>query len=63
MYYDGRVDKTGDSDVCGTKTSIESEWISVKGPVKGSYAIINTTDTYYDYVSDFGMRVDDPCKA
>ena len=54
---------TGDSDVCGTKTSTESEWISVKGPVKGSYAIIYATDALYNYVSDFGMRVEDPCKA
>ena len=35
----------------------------MNGPVKGSYAIIYASDDLYSYVSDFGMRVDDPCKA
>jgi len=35
------------------------------GPIKGSYAIIDEAGRgeRYDYISDFGMRVEDPCKA
>ena len=52
------------SDVCGNKTDNSSEWISLGGPVKGSYAIKDgeNEDEGNDYISDFGMRVEDPCK-
>ena len=33
------------------------------GPLKGSYAVKNGTDATYDYISDFGLYVDDPCQA
>ena len=33
----------------------------VGGPIKGSYAIKNGEDPINDYISDFGMRVEDPC--
>ena len=49
--------------MCGTTTNKFSEWISVGGPIKGSYAVINGEDEYHDYISDFGMRVEDPCQA
>ena len=52
------------SDVCGTKNNEhESTWLTIGGPLKGNYAVINFTDTATEYVSDYGMRVDDPCKA
>ena len=50
------------SKVCGIETVISSEWISIGGPIKGSYAIKNGQDSYQDYISDFGMIVADPCK-
>ena len=51
------------SKLCGIRTENFSEWISVGGPIKGSYAIKNGEDQDYDYISDFGMRVEDPCQA
>jgi len=49
--------------VCGTETSKASEWISMGGPIKGSYIIKNGQVDVYDYISDFGMYVEDPCQA
>ena len=51
--------------MCGiaTDNKYKSGDIVLGGPIKGSYAIINDTDRIYDYVSDFGMRVEDPCQA
>jgi len=53
------------SQVCGNgiESRGASPWISLGGPVKGSYLIIDTTDKTIEYVLDFGLRVDDPCKA
>jgi hypothetical protein len=49
--------------VCGTETETSSGWIFVGGPIKGSYAVKNGTDNRYDYISDFGFYVEDPCQA
>ena len=49
--------------VCGTETETSSGWIPVGGPIKGSYAVKNGTDKVYDYISDFGFYVEDPCQA
>ena len=51
------------STVCGTETEASSGWMSVGGPIKGSYVVKDGTDDIYDYISDFGMQVQDPCKA
>ena len=51
------------SEVCGIETDQSSGWISLGGPIKGSYALKNGEDRYSDYISDFGMRVEDPCQA
>jgi len=50
------------SDVCGVSSDISSEWIFLGGPIKGSYVIKSNDDRQYDYTSDFGMRVGDPCQ-
>ena len=31
--------------------------------MKGSYVVKNGTDRLYDYISDFGFYVEDPCQA
>ena len=50
--------------MCGTNTTNSSGWIPVGGPIKGSYVVKNGTDiNYYDYISDFGFYVEDPCQA
>jgi hypothetical protein len=49
--------------VCGTETETSSGWIPVGGPIKGSYAVKNDQDYDYDYISDFGFYVEDPCQA
>ena len=54
---------TQTSTVCGTETETSSGWLPVGGPIKGSYVVKNGTDDIYDYISDFGMQVQDPCKA
>ena len=51
------------TNICGKKTERSSDWTSLGGPVKGSYVVKNGSDDYYDYVSDFGMYVEDPCQA
>ena len=48
---------------CGYETETESGWITVGGPIKGSYAVKDGQDIYYDYISDFGFYVEDPCQA
>jgi hypothetical protein len=35
----------------------------VGGPIKGSYIVKNGEDSYYDFISDFGVYVEDPCQA
>ena len=35
----------------------------VGGPIKGSYIVKNGADYEYDYISDFGVYVEDPCQA
>ena len=37
--------------------------MSVGGPIKGSYVVKNGEDEMYDYISDFGLYVQDPCQA
>ena len=49
--------------MCGIETDESSGWISLGGPIKGSYALKNGEDRANDYISDFGMRVEDPCQA
>jgi hypothetical protein len=49
-------------DVCGVISGISSEWIFLGGPIKGSYVIKSNEDVVNDYISDFGMRVGDPCQ-
>ena len=52
------------SDVCGIQSEMQSEWVSVGGPIKGSYALLYQKNSkVYDYIQDFGMRVEDPCQA
>ena len=46
--------------VCGTETGNWSEWISLGGPVKGSFVV--KLNQNVDLISDFGMYVDDPCQ-
>jgi hypothetical protein len=33
----------------------------VGGPIKGFYIVKNREDEVYDYISDFGVYVEDPC--
>jgi hypothetical protein len=47
--------KTSSSTVCGTETETSSGWMSVGGPIKGSYVVKDGTDDIYEYISDFGM--------
>ena len=50
--------------MCGTKNNEErASWVTVGGPVKGSFAITDSIDYFNYFVSDIGVRVDDPCKA
>ena len=49
--------------VCGTETETSSGWIPVGGPMKGSFVVKNGEDRRYDYISDFGFYVEDPCQA
>ena len=50
--------------MCGTKNNEErSFWVTVGGPIKGSFAITYRSDLLNNFVSDIGVRVDDPCKA
>jgi len=54
------------SDSCGIETDTFSEWISVGGPIKGSFAITYKPvilDAIQDYISNFGVYVEDPCQA
>ena len=61
---DDEYEVISESDVCGTKTNTASKWISLGGPIKGSYAVKNGQDANnFDFISDFGMRVEDPCQA
>lgn len=58
-----QLTSTETSDVCGTKTDTSSGWMSLLGPIKGSYVIKNYQDSDEDYISDFGLRIEDPCQA
>jgi hypothetical protein len=42
---------------------MSSRFITLGGPIKGSYAIQNGECYRYDYITNFGMRVEDPCKV
>jgi hypothetical protein len=54
---------TEGSNICGIETDAQSGWIVLGGPIKGSYVIQTDADSYYDYINDFGIRVEDPCQA
>ena len=54
---------TSPSLVCGKETDTFSGWMPVGGPIKGFYIVKNGEDKYYDYISDFGVYVEDPCQA
>jgi hypothetical protein len=49
--------------VCGRETDEKSTWLTIGGPLKGAYAVIDFNHLFIEFVSDFGIRVDDPCKA
>ena len=49
--------------MCGTETSTSSGWMHVVGPIKGSYVVKDGQDNTFDYISDFGLSVQDPCQA
>ena len=49
--------------MCGTATSTASGWISIGGPIKGAYVVKSGSDIVHDYISDFGVYVDDACQA
>ena len=51
------------SPVCGTQTDESSGWVPVVGPIKGSFIVKNGADAEFDYISDFGVFVQDPCQA
>ena len=59
--YESRSNKT--SNVCGIETNNYSRWNPVGGPIKGSYVNKKDQDSWQDYISDFGLRVEDPCQA
>jgi len=61
--YPRRSTLTKSLDVFGTETTSFSGWMPVVGPVKGSYLVKIGTDDSYDYISDFGLYVQDPCQA
>ena len=42
---------------------MSSGWMPVGGPIKGFYIVKNGEDAAYDYISDFGVYVEDPCQA
>lgn len=63
-YYEkSKVKETTASKVFGTETDTSSDWISVEGPIKGSFVVKIGEDYYNDYLSDFGFKVEDPCQA
>ena len=47
--------------MCGVETETSSGQITVGGPIKGSFVVKNGEDRFYDYISDFGVYVEDPC--
>jgi len=49
--------------VCGRDTDTSSGWIPVGGPIKGFFMVKNGQYKEFDYISDFGMYVEDPCQA
>jgi len=57
------LESTSPSSVFGKETDKSSGWIHIVGPIKGFYVIKNGEDYRYDYISDFGLYVEDPCQA
>ena len=52
--------------MCGKETPGNVDgWMQIGGPIKGSILLTNENDKdiTYDYISDFGMYVEDPCQA
>jgi len=49
--------------VCGNEAGNSFGWIPIGGPIKGSYAVKDGEDGLNDYISDFGLFVEDPCQA
>ena len=49
--------------VCGKETGTSSGWMPIGGPIKGFYVSKNGEDLAFDYISDFGVYVEDPCQA
>ena len=62
-YWGLELEKIFAQETSEVDKETSSEWISVGGPIKGSYAKKNGEDEYYDYIVDFGLRVEDPCQA
>ena len=57
------LESTSTSHVCGTETNTSPRWMPIGGPIKGFYVIKNDEDNFQDYISDFGVYVEDPCQA
>ena len=57
------LESTSTSLVYGTETGDATEWMNVGGPIKGSYIVKTHGDRGYDFISDLGVYVDDPCQA
>ena len=60
---DVTLESTSSLTVCGTETDTSTGWISVGGPIKGSYVVKDGQNSIYDFISDFGFYVEDPCQA
>jgi len=57
------LNSTPPSLVSGRETDTSSGWMPLGGPIKGFFLVINGKDSYYDYISNFGVYVQDPCQA
>ena len=63
LFYKDQSMSNETSDVCGTQGDSSSEWIFVGGPIKGSYVVKDGEDLRNDFITDFGVYVEDPCQA
>jgi hypothetical protein len=49
--------------VCGRDADNSTGWVPIGGPIKGFFIVKNGEDYLSDYLSDFGVYVEDPCQA
>ena len=47
----------------GRETDTSSGWMPIGGSIKGFFIVKNGQYEAYDYISDFGVFVEDPCQA